>query len=286
MALKIAAKNPLFPLNLRLLSQKLKFWESLLISALFAGLVVMAAVSCSGSPRPRFTYHIVDERKPYGGVFSGQDAAMEVSFKLLDVSDEENRALRGLLKALCYGGRTPAAYAEKTASEYRERYRAIENTYRDDPNPPLSGITIRYDESFDISLSGSLLLVISRNWDYYTGGAHGMQEREWFVIDKSVPERVLPADVFKTGTEEHLRAAVIGALQERGFLVDGRVDLLNFVVTDNFYFTREGIGFSWDPYEIAAYSEGIVSVVVPYAKIKNILSRRGQELARDAQKTP
>jgi hypothetical protein len=29
MALEKAAKSPLFPLNLRLLSQKLKFWESL-----------------------------------------------------------------------------------------------------------------------------------------------------------------------------------------------------------------------------------------------------------------
>jgi hypothetical protein len=31
MALEKAAKSPLFPLNLRLLSQKLKFWESLSI---------------------------------------------------------------------------------------------------------------------------------------------------------------------------------------------------------------------------------------------------------------
>jgi hypothetical protein len=31
MALEKAAKGPLFPLNLRLLSPKLKFWESLFI---------------------------------------------------------------------------------------------------------------------------------------------------------------------------------------------------------------------------------------------------------------
>jgi hypothetical protein len=36
MALGKAAKSPLFPLNLRLLSQKLKFWESLNLSLFYS----------------------------------------------------------------------------------------------------------------------------------------------------------------------------------------------------------------------------------------------------------
>jgi hypothetical protein len=111
-----------------------------------------------------------------------------------------------------------------------------------------------------------------------------MREREWFVIDRTVPERILPVDILKAGTEEHIRAAVIEALRNQGFLNYEGVDLLNFKVTDNFYLTAEGVAFSWNPIEIASYSEGFVSVLLPYAKIEHLLNPRGLELAKDVRK--
>jgi hypothetical protein len=229
----------------------------------------------------------LDEHQPYGGSRSGdpEDALLEVNLKLLDVPGEENTPLKSLLRALFYDGRTTADYAEKTAQEYRGRYRDIKARYQGVSNPPLTEINLSYAEIFNVSLSGSRLLVISRDWEYYTGGAHGMQEREWFVIDKSVPERLLPEDLFQDSTREHLRAAVIAAIHERGYLKDDNVDLLNFDITGNFFLTPTSMGFSWDPYEIAAYSEGIVSIMLPYEKIEDLLSKRGQELVKDAQKT-
>jgi hypothetical protein len=254
-----------------------------LIAAVLAGTVS----ACSSGPKIQFSYHIMDERKPYGGALpaASSGAALELNLKLLDISDGKNEALKALLRALFYGGRPPAAYAENTATEYRGRYRDIEDTYQGDPDPPQSVINLSYTETFDVSFSGRRLLVISRDWDYFTGGAHGMQEREWFVIDKDVPARLLPEDILKAGTEEHLRVVVMDALNSRGLLLnEGVTNLLNFKITNNFFFNSDGIGFSWDPYEIAPYSEGIVSVVIPYAKIEEFLNKRGLELVKDAKK--
>ncbi|PZP49269.1 MAG: hypothetical protein DI598_08250, partial [Pseudopedobacter saltans] len=39
----------------------------------------------------------------------------------------------------------------------------------------------------------------------------------------------------------------------------------------NFNFTKEGISFNYEPYALASYAAGIVSINIPYFKIKNYL---------------
>ena len=43
-------------------------------------------------------------------------------------------------------------------------------------------------------------------------------------------------------------------------------------VTENVYFTEKGIMFVYNPYEIASYAQGIISIFLSYEKIpKNLI---------------
>ena len=45
----------------------------------------------------------------------------------------------------------------------------------------------------------------------------------------------------------------------------------DIVPNDNFWLSAEGINYSYNQYEIAPYSMGVIDVTVPYSELKNIL---------------
>jgi hypothetical protein len=61
-------------------------------------------------------------------------------------------------------------------------------------------------------------------------------------------------------------------LQTGGFFED------TVTAPDNFFLAEPGLGFHWDPYEIAPYAAGPVEVIIPYNRIGSLLSSRGAVL--------
>jgi hypothetical protein len=41
-----------------------------------------------------------------------------------------------------------------------------------------------------------------------------------------------------------------------------------FELNDNWFLSPEGLGFSFDPYEIGPYAAGFIELVIPYSKLK------------------
>jgi hypothetical protein len=58
-----------------------------------------------------------------------------------------------------------------------------------------------------------------------------------------------------------------------GYYFDNSVE-----VPANFFLGPEGVGFHWDPYEIAPYAVGPVEVVVPYNQLQGLLTPKGISL--------
>jgi hypothetical protein len=147
-----------------------------------------------------------------------------------------------------------------------------------------------YSERLETPVNGSRLLVIFRERNFYTGGAHPNYDRTYFVFDQEAATRVRLSDIIREESMPALKQLVNRELRAGKKLGprDSLKTALFFVdeaeLPENFFFSPGGLGFHWDPYEIAPYSEGYVEAVVPFGEITAFLSPEGQRLAGELRK--
>lgn len=113
-------------------------------------------------------------------------------------------------------------------------------------------------------------VIVARSIDAYEGGAHGMATVEYRVFDREAAKVLALADVIPAQARQlTLKNAVEAALRERYGVPEGQgLTSAGFFsdeigLTENFFLSDQGIGFLWNPYEIAPYAMGAIEVVVP-----------------------
>jgi hypothetical protein len=217
----------------------------------------------TGEPA-KYTSYSLKEATP---LFPGAQNSPHLEFTV-DALDIQDKTGSDLLRRTLYGGLSCEKYAEKTFNKVKDNYLKA-NT---------GGWS--YIESFDGTVYGSIL-VISRSRYVYSGGAHGQNEKIFFVLDTDTLSRLSLGDMLQTGAEAALQKHIDGALRAIYGEDSGRpLTEIGFFsntpeVTGNFFVAREGLGFCWNPYEIAPYSMGTIEVILPYAEIENLLNDRG-----------
>lgn len=106
----------------------------------------------------------------------------------------------------------------------------------------------------------------------YTGGAHGMPIRNYYVLDLETGKRLLLEDIVSESEDEiHAIAAkyfqeIYEATPELFF--EEAVDTVQNTAGYNnmFYLSEDGIVFYYPPYELASYAAGFQKIVVPYSE--------------------
>jgi len=214
----------------------------------FGVLAVAALVSCAGSPKAvqehgAVTVTVEKDVPLFDSSITGyaqlsrerKSVTMRLSFSLLDWTEAEPE-LRDLLRGLLYSGKSPEAYAADCTAALEKEYRDAGAALLAEPEG-ISGasFTWRHTETIKIRYSGGALLVISKVVYSYSGGAHGMETTEWFVIDREKAGRLGLGDVLAEGAEEPLRRAAAEALKKRGLPREG---FSADVLTDNFFLQR------------------------------------------------
>lgn len=112
----------------------------------------------------------------------------------------------------------------------------------------------------------------------YTGGAHGMYGVNYLVFDTTTGEVVKEADLFAEGYEQKLAEL----LWQHRF--DGMEDLDEWEDPDelfyaeigpngNFEVTEEGLEYVYNPYEIAPYAAGLITIPVSWKELEPILRK-------------
>jgi hypothetical protein len=267
-----------------------KFVEMFLI-----GLVVLFPIACKSAGAPvdgnsspgkeaRDYVAVVKTR----AVFLYPDAPdtspkLEIALSLLD-SPRENRQF--VLDTL-YDGLKLEEYADKRLVGYDKMYG--EMRFVVERIPDMSTLTLNwyYNEAFAYNAGNAKLAVISREWEYYTGGAHGMRNKDYYVFSLGDKRRLALNDIIRDEARPDLDNLVEAALRklmeipdwiplsEQGFFDNSPQKL------DDFFLTPRGMGFQWDPYEIAPYSMGIIEIVIPYSELHGMLTASGLGLIKD-----
>lgn len=125
------------------------------------------------------------------------------------------------------------------------------------------------------------VLSLSSLTNSYTGGAHGGNTCGGVTYDLTTGAALTLADVFCDDvTADVICRLAVDALtpkMDELYLFDD----FNLTVEDRFsgnfledtawYLSREGLCFSFAPYDLAPYSAGVVTAVIPYAQLTGIL---------------
>ncbi len=109
----------------------------------------------------------------------------------------------------------------------------------------------------------------------YTGGAHGMYGIIESTLSVSSLKFLEYRDVFQKGKKIELDILIKKYLrlyaQEKESDESMFFDFKAITHTDNFALTKEGIIFTYNPYEIACFAVGTVSITIPYEELEGLL---------------
>lgn len=115
----------------------------------------------------------------------------------------------------------------------------------------------------------------------YTGGAHGYHAINFDNYDIGTQEKLMLKDLFLPDSNQtlHMIASkhykVSHGLNVNQSLIDDGWFNNNFVLSDTFAITPNGILFYYNSYEIKPYAAGHTLFILPYSKLKNIINPEG-----------
>jgi hypothetical protein len=251
---------------------------SFCLIVLFCGLSLITA--CTGSPRSvagnagvqqlaaeESSIILYPEQKD-------QSPRMTLEFTLLEFSGSTEK--RQFIRDVLYQGGNPKKYRERILRDYEGEYFEMRGVA--DADYPQESLNWFYTEVMEADAISSRGVVIRRDRDYYTGGAHGMRNMEYFVLDLAEMKRLGLEDIIKPGSEPALAREVEAALRDFSNLTGETPLSQGYYFEDtiapsrNFFLSSQGMGFHWDPYEIAPYVVGPVEILIPYDRISNHLT--------------
>jgi hypothetical protein len=114
--------------------------------------------------------------------------------------------------------------------------------------------------------------------DYgFTGGAHGLSLSNFHVISLSDGHMISLDEIFRDDYRNDLRDMINSSARKKYGLENNQgLTAAGFFVdfidpTDNFYVTKDGMGFFYNQYEVAPYALGPVEIFVSYSNLMRIL---------------
>ncbi|MDR2738973.1 MAG: DUF3298 and DUF4163 domain-containing protein [Treponema sp.] len=206
-----------------------------------------------------------------------------ISFTLLDITGAEKQFMSPVL----YKGQSPGEYADKKFQDYDKMYGEMRGVVEKMPNMSWESLNWFYNETFAVVTETPRIAIISQEKDYYTGGAHGMRSKDYYVFSLEEKRQLTLDDIVmdeaKPALEDLVEEALRGLMEipswiplsEKGFFEDWEGKL------EDFYLSSHGLGFQWDPYEIAPYVMGSMEISIPYNRLQGILTQRGFTLAKE-----
>ncbi|MDR2716917.1 MAG: RsiV family protein [Treponema sp.] len=190
------------------------------------------------------------------------------------------------LSELLYSTGNFDVYKDRIIDEQRKKYRSsLFDTAAQPVGKDLASYNWRYAEAVNIKSSGRQGIVIERDYDVYSGGAHGMSTKRYYVLDMDEHKQLKITDFFPDYQgEKRLRDIIYFELGKYSKLESGQKLSQGIFFSDepelsfNFFVSNKGLGLHWAPYQIAPYAHGSIEIIVPWQVIRPLLLNEGIEL--------
>ncbi|MCD8194023.1 MAG: DUF3298 and DUF4163 domain-containing protein [Tannerellaceae bacterium] len=169
--------------------------------------------------------------------------------------------------------------------DYLQAYQELETDFRTeiekDRNAPVSAWFSYYEMSSNqIAFNHDNIISYTVNFENYTGGAHGAHAYTNHVIDLRTGDRITEDDIFIENFQDTLAQILVDKIAEQNN-VENPNDLENigyFSVEEiypnnNFLIDENGITYTFNEYEIAAYVIGATNVHLSYDEVRHLLRK-------------
>ncbi len=185
-----------------------------------------------------------------------------------------------------YAGKQPQEVMQEYTKEYINSYRTdLEPMYQEDlknnSDKQMIGGWYSYFKHIEgrVQFYEQNLLVYKAYYDEYTGGAHSMYATHFLNIDLTTMKPLHLDDLFDVPDYREILTDLIWnqLMAEHNVTTHEELEDLGFGVTgeiapvENFYLDHNGITFFYNVYDIAPYSNGPVSVTIPFSMMERIL---------------
>jgi hypothetical protein len=200
---------------------------------------------------------------------------LEIALALVQVNYPQEQA--EFLNDLLYSADSLEAYKDRIIQVKRDEARKLIAASQD-------RYDMRYAEKIHINNPESDGIVIERDYETYLGGAHGLETKTYYVVDLDELRLIKVDDIFGNFQGNNIRELVYTELRKYGNLEPGQplsegiFDKDEPELSFNFFFTDEGLGLHWDPYQIAPFSEGSIEIILPWRSIRPLMLQSGMEL--------
>jgi len=209
-----------------------------------------------------------------------EEPSASCSYMLLRLKDDAKKEYidfynRLLLKELMNDttANTIEESIEASITAYGSEYK---NELKEEPDTAVeSWMNYASINEMNVVMNDNDWIVIRSSAYFYKGGAHGNYGVSYINIDmrnKKVwtMEDILTVDTLQLQTLLEAEARnqynmSPTAKLEENYLTD------EILPNGNVYITHTGITFVYNPYEIASYAQGIISLFIPYDKLKPLL---------------
>lgn len=242
----------------------------------------LTEAAATGSPGLDFYFFAEEYARKQGSQV--MQRAQSLTFPQLsgqgDIIDRVNGFIRSLAKLQLDAAEekpNPSSHEPiPTLSSLEKAVRAILPTNEELKDLEISHFeSLTFEEDFVVMLNMLEVFSMRMLHSEYTGGAHPNSSAGHVTFDLKTGEELTLDDLLKPGWRDPLTGMAEAQLRAQYELKEG--DALNdkgplfdnvFELNDNWFLSPEGLGFSFDPYEIGPYAAGFIEPVIPYSKLK------------------
>ena len=234
---------------------------------------------------PFKVYYLNSEENLIDGVKNSPTASIELIF----VYPKQNSLPFGILDSVkhiinkgFFGGNfrqsTPNIMLKAFEKEYYHNYK---NSNLDEYKKTSNGHSFTWSSmnSMSVLFNSSYLLCMEYQRYAFTGGAHGITNNAYDIIDLKNGHVLTYNDIFSDDADSALSVLLTRKMLKK-YKTKDEADLkqLGFFVekilpNQNIYVTGNGIGFKYASYEIAPYSYGLPEVFLSFDECKNLICR-------------
>ncbi len=177
----------------------------------------------------------------------------------------------------------PREAADRYTENYIANYKALEDEYkeemeREDGVPVGAWYSYHEISSNEITYNSNGILSYTVYVESYTGGAHGSHSTTNHAVSLKTGEEITEEDLFVDGYQSNLALILVDKIARQNNVANvkdlediGFFSVDEIVPNGNFLIGEEGITYTFNEYEIAAYVVGATSVLIPYAELRHLL---------------
>ncbi len=179
---------------------------------------------------------------------------------------------------------TPQEAMDKYVLKYIEDYKELESDFITETKitgeKPSQESWYAYYEmsSNEILFNKCNLLSYTVSVEYYTGGAHGGHGYNNHVLYLKNGEELEEDDLFTDNYQDDLSQIIVATIASDNSVSApeelenmGYFNIKEIYPNNNFYVNEEGITYTFNEYEIAAYFVGKIEVFLSYDKIRHLI---------------